>query len=136
MRYDESRRGSGYDGPYGGRRAGGGGYGRNDFDDRSPGWQARATDRYGDTGGADPIWFGGYGGQAEEGAYMRYYRDPQRREWGGRGRRPSYEAEYGPHTRLNPGREDAWNYGGYGGFYRQWGPGETGGRSRPGRYRL
>lgn len=136
MRYDQSRAGSRYDGPYGGQRPARARSGRNDFYGRPPDWQARAPGRSGDTGGADPIWFGGYGGQGEEDAYMRSYRDPRRRGWGGRGRRPPYEAEYRPHTRPNPGHEDAWNYGGYGGFYRQWGRGDTGGRRRPGRYGL
>jgi hypothetical protein len=132
MRYDQSRRGNRYDGPYGGRHPAREGYDGHDFYDRSPDWRARPPGRYGYRGGANPIWFGGYGGQGEEDEYMRYYRDPRGRAWRGPGRRPSYKADYGPHYRPNPGHEDAWNYGGYGGFYRQWGPEDTEGRRRSG----
>lgn len=128
MQYDRSELGRRYDLPYRGGRAAGARYGDSDFQDHSPDWRARVPGRYRGPGGANPTWFGGYGGQGEEAAYMRYYRGPRPNEQRGRGRRASYGAEYGPHYRPDPGHEDAWNYGGYGGFYRQWGRDDTQGR--------
>lgn len=113
-----------------------------EFRNRGQRWGGRASPfrggrydaehRYG-RGPEDGVWFGGYGGQGEEARYMRYYGGQQGPRQGGGGRRPRYEDGYGPHTRPNPGREEAWNYGGYGGFYRQWGESDGEGRKRPGR---
>jgi hypothetical protein len=123
------------------------GYG-GEYMDEPYGWVGA---RPGRTGGAghrhgydrgyghrDRIWFGGYGGQGEEDAYMRYYRRPRGpghgygRDYHGRDR--PYAADHGPNVRTYTDSEHAYNYGGYGGFYRRWAPGDRFGRERRGEY--